>query len=384
MLKFINVLWFLSLATFHAVGENDGGSVNLDDIPEGDDTTPGGDDTQEGGASDDPLEQKTMADAIAVGLGQMNEGKKEDDKNPPEEKPKLDADGKPLEADDAAKPKDDDKKPDADAAPAITDEDLVEPEGLSKKASERFQKLATGYKELQEELTVIRQESQGALEANQQFVAVMDEVGASPDSLNVYLDYMASIKTGNLEQAHKILSAELEELSVRMGKELPGVDLLKDHPDLLEDVDNFKITKERAVEIAKARRIQAHQEQQREQQQGQQQQVQATEKAKNDGLAAVDEFCKKKLAEDIDFKQKQAIIMESVGGAPSMLQEIIQGFPPNMWAKQLDFIYRSIKVAKPATRQQTPNPLRPSNGKGEAEPTSMQDAIFGKTGLNMG
>jgi hypothetical protein len=379
MFKFINVLYLIQWFMFSVV-EGEGGDVNLDDIPAGDETVSGGEGDDK--TSTDPLEQPTMADAIAMGLDQMNEG--DDGAKKPDDKPKpTEGDDKPLAADDADKSKGGDKKPDADTPPAVTAEDLVEPEGLSAKASERFQKLVSGIKTLEEELEATRQEAQGAFEANNEFVTVMDTVGATPESLNTYIDYMAAVKEGKYEHAQAILEAQMEDLSIRMGKELPGVNMLKDYPDLQDDVDNFKITKERAVEIAKGRKIQAQQDAENQRQQQQTTQAEATVEAKKSGLADIDAFCKKKIAEDLDYKQKQAIIMESVNGQPSMLAEIVQKFPPQLWGKQLELIYRSIRVAKPSTGQRQPQPLRPSNGKGEAEPKTMQDAIFGPTGLNL-
>lgn len=386
MFKFISVLWLLQWVMFYAVEGEGGGDVNLDELPPegGDGGGEGGDAGGDDKTSTDPMEQPTMADAIAVGLEQMNEGGKGDDGNP-EDKPKEgEGADKPASTDKAAKPEGDAAAATDEPPPAITAEDLIEPEGLSKKASERFQKLVSGVKALEEELTATRQEAQGAFEANQTFVEVMDSVGSTPESLNTYIDYMASIKTGNLEQAHAILTAELEELSARMGKELPGVDMLKDYPDLQDDVDNFKITKERAFEIAKGRRQQALQDTARQRQEHQQEQVEATTQAKQEGLKSIDAFCKKKIAEDLDYKAKQAIIMEKANGQRSMLEEIVQDFPPHLWGKQLELVYRSIRVAKAPGQSRSQTPLRPSNGKGEAEPKNMQEAIFGPGGLNMG
>jgi hypothetical protein len=369
-----NLKWWLSLVQFYmfSAGEEGGGTeddIDLDDV-EADSTT-----------EDQPAEPETMLDALTKEIGTVEAPKVEE--NPDDKaKPEIGADGKPIVKDGAKIEPTAEEKAAAEAAKkAITEDDLKMPDGLSAKAQERFQKLSSGYKEAQTKIADIEARYEQSAAANMEFVQTMDAVGAGPDQLNTFIDYMSHIKAGDLEKAHAILSAELNEISLRMGKELPGVDLLKDYPDLLEDVENLDISRERAIEIAKNRAIQAKDTRVQTQTQQQEQQTQQVQMLKENSLKEVDKVMMQLKNNDVDYPVKERIIMESKDGKPSILQRIVQGSHPSQWLSQLTLAYDAIQVTKSESTRQT-NPLRSSSGGGKAAPTTMLEAI--SQGLDQG
>ena len=310
------------------------------------------------GKADEP---KTMVEALTKDIGTV-EQPKEEVRADEIKKEEVKAEEKPLAKTDG-----------------LTDDDLEMPQGLKKESQERFQKLVNVVKEQTTQLEEAKTNYEQASMANQEFVTAMDNVGAGANELNSFIDYMGHVKSGNLEDAYKILSAELNQLSTMMGKEMPGVDLLKDYPDLANQVENFDITRESAIELATARNQRQHQAQDQEnQQQSQNAEIQQKESVQQ-GLEGVKQFELNQSKTDIDFKAKQAIITEKNGNAPSILEEIIWNNSPDRWVSLLNLAYRAIRNVSPPPVAKA-SPLRSSGvGGGKPEATNMLEAI--KQGL---
>lgn len=252
-----------------------------------------------------------------------------------------------------------------------------EKKALGQKAQERFHELhriAKGHEDtIDKHVATIKQ----ITEARDEFMAVLDEHKVDSKDLLPLLSYNLAIKDGKFEDALKIVEEQRAMLLTQLGREGPGVDLLKDFPDLAARVEKMELKREDALELAQTRRRDAARQQQ-DQQRGQQQQtVEQATKEREAALGEIDKWCAALLKSDIDYKPKEARIMKARGDKPSVMQEIIKDYPPRLWLKAFQHVYDSIEIAKtlPAAGARS-EPLRPNGAKGGAkEPASIAEAV---------
>lgn len=290
---------------------------------------------------------KSMLEAIEAAVpGASSEGAK----------PEVAAVDKPP-VDPNAPPKD-------DAAEDIT----KMPEGLSKGAQERFQRLANDNKEVKQRL----EEVQSAVEP---FRQALQENGVRQEQFEMATGYIGLINKGDYRGALAIMDKERQQLALMIGEPLEGVDALSDHPDLREAVDSFQITEPHALELARQRSQQQMQQQrQQEQQQTQQfhlQQQQATQQ----GTQAVDAFCKQMMKSDLDYAKVEAILL------PQIQSGLLKDVPPSRWAAVVESTYKMIKASAGAGKQTPSTPPLRGNGldsPGNA-PKTMHEAMWGGT-----
>lgn len=247
-----------------------------------------------------------------------------------------------------------------------TPEDITKmPEGLQPKAQERFQALANTNRELSTKVETLDRQVSYIRETFQSH-------GITQPQFEQAAQFVGAINKGDFNSALQILDQQRMQLALAMGKPLPGVDALSDFPDLRQEVDNQQITEARALEIARHRLGQhaanQHAETQRQAQQNQQQEQKAVEQ----GLSAVDKFCRDMQATDIDFASVEAKLLPRI-------QSLIAGVPPHLWVEKVKTHYELIKeVAAPRpTPPQTF--LRPTGtASPSAVPKSMHEAMWGR------
>lgn len=271
----------------------------------------------------------------------------------------LKPEAKPDEVDPEAKPE--------------TEEDATKmPEGLTPKAQERFQKLATDAK-------AARAEVEHMTSVIEPFRQSLQENNVSREQFDMATAYIGLVNKNDLEGAYKLMEGELRSLSLRMGRTLGGVDALSNFSDLRNAVDTFQITEEHALELARQRnneQIQtaAHQQAQQRQQQVEQRQQQERQSAQvtQQGTAAVDTFCKQMMKSDLDYAKVEAILL------PQIQSGLLQDVPPARWAAVVESTYKMIKASAGASKQ-TPSvgALRATGtGSPSQAPKSMMDAMF--------
>lgn len=250
------------------------------------------------------------------------------------------ADKKPVEAEG-------DKKPDAEGdVPAD-------------KKQENIRDLHTNY----ENAKTKNVELEGTLNAIRETV---QDAGVNAEEFRSLLDYGKLVKSGNYDQALQILDAQRFALAKTMGKELPGVDLLGQHPDLSAEVNNLQLSRERAVELARQREQQARQQefvQQRQQEQNlQQQQFAAQEQA----ITAIGTLGEQWASTDPDYAEKEKVLLK-------YLPNIRQNFPAHLWPNQIKLLYQTLGDARPVAR--TPSPLRTGAAGGQRVPRTALEAV---------
>lgn len=207
---------------------------------------------------------------------------------------------------------------------------------------------------------------------------VMKETNTTQEDLGNLLEFNRMLKSGqpaDLERALAVVTNQRLYLLKTLGREGDGFDPLTEHPDLLQEVEDQKITRERALELVAVRKRgaidKANSDARSKAAQGQQQAQEATRKAIDTGLSSIEAWSAGVAKTDIDFKAKEAILLPRI-------TEIVQSYPPHLWLQTIKTVYASIVVPKagallPKTGEQ---PLRASGARaGNAAPTSMQEAI---------
>lgn len=363
---------FVTLRNEEAGGEGAAGGESIDagssDVGSQDTGTP----AAQSPASDAP---KSMLEAIERGLKGEDAAKPADEPAKTADERARDEQGrfaKKAEEDAAAKKA-------AEAAmkakePPGKDGDLpTMPEGLSEKAQHRFRELTHRASE-----AIKRAE---AAEADvTQFREVLRQTGGTAEDFTAAFDYITAMKRGDLQSALSMLDAQRRQISLMMGRPLPGADPLAEFPDLRQRVEAYQMDESAAIELARARKQAEALNNQRMQSQETQQRAQATQQAKLAAMAEVDRMGAEWAARDPDYAAKEEIILKQI---PAIAQQ----FPPQMWAAQVRMLYDTMSSMPmsppPAMRQATPAPLRPSGQQGGArKPASMLEAL--NSGLGYG
>lgn len=273
--------------------------------------------------------------------------------------PKVGADGQPVPQAAPAVP--------GEVKPADEEDLTAMPEGLGEKAQGRFQKLANANKELA-----------GKAEMLDRQVSYVRETfathGVKEDQFEQAVSVIGMINKGDFEGAQRVLEAQLQQLAVMSGKPLGQVDALAQFPDLRQAVDQLQITEQHAMEIARGR-AQQHQQQVVQQRTQEQQQTQQRERqAVQDGTQAVDAFCKRMQASDLDYPAIEAQLLPEI---PNLLR----GVPPANWPGIIETQYRLIKRVAGSARQTaapTTNALRPTgHGSPVQAPKTAFEAMWG-------
>lgn len=260
-----------------------------------------------------------------------------------------------------------DKPPVDPNAPPKDDaaEDLTKmPEGLSKGAQDRFQKLANDNKEVKQRL----EDVQSAVEP---FRQALQENGVRQEQFEMATGYIGLINKGDYRGALAIMDKERQQLALMIGEPLEGVDALSDHPDLRDAVDSFQITEPHALELARQRSQQRAHQQREQQTQEQQQTKNQQEQAHKQGVIAVDGFCKQKMKTDLDYARVEAILLPQI-------PKLLKGAHPADYAEIVESAYDMIKASAGAGKQvPSSNSLRSNGPESPANaPKSMMQAMF--------
>lgn len=270
------------------------------------------------------------------------------------------ADDKPAAPDPAPKPPEGSATPAPPAAaPAAAkpedkkgEVDLTPPEGMSARAQERWSQLT-------ERVKAIPELERRATEATTQLQAVrslVQDSGLSPDEFRDMLALSKLSRSADPAQARQALErldAIRADIAIRAGVDAPGIDLLAKHPDLKGEVDAMTLPKERALEIARSRELQARQQQAA---QGQddvakfQQTVQQAAASMEQTLAAK--------AGTPGHEAKLAYIADHFG-KPENLQKFVTTYQPEQWQAAILWMYDHY--TPPAATPAPPQPLRPQN-----------------------
>jgi hypothetical protein len=278
------------------------------------------------------------------GLSQFLESISEDaepEQSDTEEKADEEPQEKPLSVDES-------KEQDDKVTPEDIEAELLA-EVKSERGQSRIRELLSGHKALQKEFETIS----GAVAST----------GLPPEGMAKVLDVcrlLASNDENELKVALQALDETRADICKRLGIAQPGVNPLDDFDDLKRAVEHMEITEDRALELAKLRRLQAAKQQEFRQQQAAQQQQQEYARQVQGFSTAANALFRQLSVSDPMYKAKEAKIAEALRN-PAFVQTMISKFHPDQWLDQLKFMYDAIQVAPPSPpKRQTPISSRPA------------------------
>lgn len=263
----------------------------------------------------------------------------------------------------------------AQRKPAGADPDFTPPRGITPEATARFSRLVERTKAAEGAARTyeqIKPEYEELKAAQDDLRTLFREHHVEPERFSALMGYQRLIGEGDLKGARAALFSELKKLSLEIGDHQEAPDPLSDHEDLLSDVENASMSRERAIELARARSREAERTQ-REQQSRQatnsvEQSRQVADRATSDIAAWAAELRKS----DINFVVKEKQIVGLIDG-------IVQEYPPNLWLPTLKRVYDSMKAGPSGNGQAADagvRPLRSSGGQQVSrEPKSELDAV---------
>lgn len=250
-------------------------------------------------------------------------------------------------------------------------EDLTPPEGLSERAAARFADLSARVKSIPEL-------ERRATEAEQQLVSVRQMVansGLAPEEFNDVLTLGRQVKSANpqdLQQALQRIDSIRADIATRLGAEVPGVDLLSQHPDLKAQVEGLTLSREHALEMVRLR-TQNQAAQRTQQQTVEFQQFQATVQQAAQRMDAT-------LAQRAHMPGHEAKVafIRSQLQDPQRLQAFVTTYQPHQWEAAVLMMYDAYTppAPAPAPAPAAPQPLRPGMvGAGARVPTPPRNAM---------
>lgn len=252
------------------------------------------------------------------------------------------------------------EKPTEEAKPENEDEP---PEGISKKAQERFRNLTSRLKEKDSELERLSNDLGGIR-------TLMKETGGKPEDFAKTFEYIRAINHGDFDNARNILEEQIRQLTVMTGKQFAPVDALSQFPDLRERVNSYQMDEQTALEMARHRSAQAQQQRQAQEYQQRQQSDQQSMQVRQRAISEIDRMGAEWARTDPDYAMKEGMIT-------AQAKLISEQFPPHQWPAQVKLMYQTIS-AMPVQRQSAsaPAPLRASGqSAGARQPNSMLEAL---------
>lgn len=266
-------------------------------------------------------------------------------------------------------PKEPEEKQEAESKPdqeTATENEDEPPEGISKKAQERFRNLTHRLKEKDTELAAVRSDLDGIR-------TIMQETGGKAEDFGMMFDYMRALNKGDMDHVGKVLAEQVRQYKMMTGKSLESVDPLQDFPDLRQRVDSYQMDEQSALELARQRSFARQHQQETAQQQQRHNQTQQFQQVKQQAMAEVDRMGAEWAKRDPDYKIKEELILKQI-------PVIAQRFHPSQWPQQVEILYQTLSSMPMQRPTQAPQPLRPSGqSAGAKQPTSMLEAL--KSGL---
>lgn len=308
---------------------------------------------------DAPAEKVDPVEQAMKDLGIETEDRK------PEEKPAGDepqAKAEPKEQTPEAKPAEaaeDDGKPKSD--------DDLEAEMVRGIRSERG-------RDRVRKMLAERKEARSQLQSVQRYIA---DAGLDAEGFANLMSIAKLVSSNDPVQRKaglQALDTVRTELYKQAGIEAPGVDLLTDHADLKQKVDDMELTREDALAILRGRQVEARQVEDarmRAEISAKQQELQSF------GTKAMQAFSER--ANDANFSEKVEAIQKYFS-VPGRLEQFVKTHQPAQWESALLWMYDNVHPAAPAAApaRQTATPITtqrarstgarvPSNLKANAE-----------------
>ncbi len=269
------------------------------------------------------------------------------------------------------------------AAPAKEPDPINDPlpKGTLQSTAERFKHVVDKLKEQTTRADTIATQ-------HDELIGHITGAGMDANTFNVMLEYASGVNGGTYEGMRRswdILQAELKALSVALGEPIPGENPVAAHADLMKDIDDKKITPERAFEMALQRNRDAARQKMMSAHSSATQSETQRKQAESAGRTALTALGKELAQKDglEEYKRKAGLVV-------GMLQATLPNLPPKLWVKAFRTAYDKVPAApkkaapaggaKPGVRK--PQPMRgnkaPAAGGGLGKkPKNLLEAING-------
>lgn len=206
------------------------------------------------------------------------------------------------------------------------------PDDVKGKTRARMETLVKTAKELDEQLTALR-------EQRDELVGTIVETGATPEQFNRALETLKLLNSSNVEERKRGLSMlreDVQTIASALGEDVGDPKLLDRHPDLREAVEEGEMTVKHARELALRREADARQREQQEQHQ----QLTAKQRAEiEQARRELDELEQELRSTDPDYARKRAIL------APKLKEQFIrERVPPSQWARRFAVEYAKVRL----------------------------------------
>lgn len=236
---------------------------------------------------------------------------------------------------------------------------------LSPRAIGRFHELHKHAKTVEAEVERYRTENTTLQQARDTIVGVLEETHTTQEELSGYLNFNYMLKTGNLEDALKLVEDYRTTILQKLGREAPGYDPIAEHKDLKQLIDDGDMTREAALEVVQARNIKAQNDHQRQRHETTARSAQEAAAVQESALKDIEAWNRKMAQSDREFPQKAAILEPKLKG-------LMSRYPPNLWPQVIQDAYDAIVITgtpAPARQGGTGGGNRPS-GDGTLRPRS--------------
>lgn len=295
---------------------------------------------------------------------------------PAEPEANSEGDHPEAKAADPAKPEAGGKPDDATGAagkePPSTEDEIKTLGIKNERAQARF-------RELRDQAAQVPALQEKALQYDQMLQHIT-ATGATPQQFQSALSYLNIVNNGSPEQLAQMRETLLREIDWIDGKIGAKGDVLAQHADLKDAVENGEISREYAVEIARQRSLKQAQQQyvtqQTESQQRQQQERDAAVRAARDQLNSLGQRLQ---ASDPHYAQRVQQAMQA-------FKQRMESIPPAQWATEFLLDYQAVQMAPPAAAAAPASQGRPpitsvplrSQGAGAMgrQPASMEEAMM--------
>lgn len=258
--------------------------------------------------------------------------------------------------DPAEKPEGDGAQP-AAVTPTEKTEDDIDDELLAEVKSERgksrIRELLSGHRAL-------KSEYEEAKKTTNEFANILAETKLPPEGIAQTFEFCRLVGSGDeasLKTALDMLDAQRAAIYQKLGMEQPGVDPLADFEDLRNAVDMMEISEDKAVELAKLRRMQAAQQQSVQRNQELQRQQQEYSNRVQVFSQQANALFSRLQASDPAYKAKEQKIAAYLSD-PAKVQYLISKFQPEQWVDQLKFMYDAIPAPVVSRTPTAVAPLR--------------------------
>ncbi|MCC7144245.1 MAG: hypothetical protein IT349_19290 [Candidatus Eisenbacteria bacterium] len=273
-----------------------------------------------------------------------------------EEKPPVE---KPVEA----------KKPEEKP---VKEEVKPAPKDLSPQGQARFKELVSEIKTKEEAIRDLSER----VKAQEGFLEVAKQVGAGPQEMGMFFEFMGHLNGGRPQEAIKFLESQIGLIAKEYGLAAGGNEdaLLSRHPDLKEELDSYRITRERALEIAQSREMGSRRQEQDTRRAQQEESARVAKETEDKAIDSITKWATDVSTKDIDWSRKKEVLF-------GQLAQIVDGVAPDRWLAKIQAAYQLMGPLK----EQPPRPgdvkraqpLRASTGSGAPQAGSMFEAIKG-------